>query len=85
MCETMDGFEIADKDLALRGPGDFLGNRQHGLPELRIANLESDLSVLKSAGMQARKLLVSDPLLRLDENAAFKSFTEKMLAEMNSN
>ena len=85
MCETMDGFEIADKDLALRGPGDFLGNRQHGLPELHIANLESDLAVLKNAGMQARQLIDCDPLLKKEENAAFKSQVQKMLSEMNSN
>lgn len=85
MCQTMDGFEIADKDLALRGPGDFIGNRQHGLPELHIANLETDLSVLRSAGMQAKALLDSDPLLKLSDNSAFKSQVEKMLSELNSN
>ena len=85
MCQTMDGFEIADKDLALRGPGDFIGNRQHGLPELHIANLETDLSVLRSAGMQAKELLDDDPLLKADGNSAFKSQVEKMLSELNSN
>lgn len=85
MCQTMDGFEIADKDLALRGPGDFIGNRQHGLPELHIANLETDLSVLRSAGAQARELLDSDPLLKSSDNAAFKSQVEKMLSKLNSN
>ncbi|MBQ1186454.1 MAG: ATP-dependent DNA helicase RecG [Clostridia bacterium] len=85
MCDTMDGFEIADKDLALRGPGDFLGNRQHGLPELHIANLESDLAILRSAGMQARELIDTDPLLKSSDNAAFKSKVEKMLYEANSN
>ena len=85
MCETMDGFKIADKDLALRGPGDFLGNRQHGLPELHIANLENDLAILKIAGVEARELLKSDPLLKSEDNAAFKTCIGKMLAEMNSN
>lgn len=85
MCDTMDGFEIADKDLALRGPGDFLGNRQHGLPELHIADLETDLSVLKSAGMQAKLLLEEDPLLKAAENAAFKSQVERMMAKMKTN
>lgn len=85
MCQTMDGFEIADKDLALRGPGDFIGNRQHGLPELHIANLETDLSVLRSAGVQAKNLLDSDPLLKLSDNAAFKSKVEEMLFNLNSN
>lgn len=85
MCETLDGFEIADRDLVLRGPGDFIGNRQHGLPELHIANLETDLSVLRSAGMQAKNLLNSDPLLKFNDNAAFRSQVEKMLSELNSN
>ena len=85
MCQTMDGFEIADKDLILRGPGDFLGNRQHGLPELHIANLESNLAVLRSAGMQARELLDADPLLKSSENAAFKSMVEKLLYKSNAN
>ena len=85
MCQTMDGFEIADKDLILRGPGDFHGNRQHGLPELHIANLESNLAVLRSAGMQARELLDADPLLKSSENAAFKSMVEKLLYKSNAN
>ncbi len=85
MCETVDGFKIADKDLALRGPGDFLGNRQHGLPELRIADLESDLSVLRLAGKQASELIAADPRLSAPENAAFKSEIDRMLSEMKNN
>ncbi len=85
MCDTVDGFEIADKDLALRGPGDFLGNRQHGLPELRIADLSSDLSVLRLAGKQAAELIKADPLLKAPENAAFKSEIDRMLADMKNN
>ncbi len=85
MCETVDGFKIADKDLALRGPGDFLGNRQHGLPELRIADLSNDLSVLRLAGKQAAELIAADPLLRAPENAAFKSEIDRMLSEMKNN
>ena len=85
MCETVDGFVIADKDLALRGPGDFLGNRQHGLPELHIADLETDLSVLRSAGAQAKALLEADPLLKASKNAAFKTQVEKMLAAAQKN
>jgi ATP-dependent DNA helicase RecG len=85
MCETTDGFEIADRDLALRGPGDFIGNRQHGLPKLNIADLETDLAVLKSAGMQARNLIERDPLLHSPENAAFKSEVGRMLGFFKSN
>ena len=85
MCDTVDGFEIADKDLALRGPGDFLGNRQHGLPELRIADLSSDLAVLRLAGRQAAELIKADPLLKAPENADFKAEIHRMLSRMKNN
>lgn len=85
MCETSDGFIIADKDLALRGPGDFLGNRQHGLPELRIANLEKDVAVLRMAASQANALLQSDPLLQSKENATLKEELCRMVAKMKNN
>ncbi len=64
-----DGFKIADEDLRLRGPGDFLGNRQHGLPELKIADLYADKAVLKTAGAAAKSVLMSDPRLKCEENA----------------
>ncbi len=66
---TADGFKIADFDLALRGPGDFLGNRQHGIPEMRIADLFADREVLVKAKEEAQKLLSLDPQLKLPENA----------------
>lgn len=64
LSQTNDGFEIARKDLALRGPGDFLGTRQHGLPEFKIADLETDLNVMKNAGDAAREILAKDPELK---------------------
>ena len=70
MCETSDGFKIADEDLKLRGPGDFFGNRQHGLPDLRIANLIEDASLMIEAQESAKKLLDGDPRLALPEHAA---------------
>ncbi len=85
MCDTIDGFEIADRDLALRGPGDFLGNRQHGLPELHIADLSADLSVLRSAGARAKTLLESDPLLKAPENAGLKAELDRMIGKMKNN
>ena len=63
-----DGFKIADEDLNLRGPGDFLGNRQHGLPELKIADLFADKKTLIDAGNQARELLKFDPRLKSLQN-----------------
>jgi ATP-dependent DNA helicase RecG len=65
---TTDGFKIADYDLALRGPGDFLGNRQHGIPEMRIADLFADKAVLVKAKEEAGKLLSADPQLLKPEN-----------------
>ncbi len=56
MCRSNDGFEIADKDLALRGPGEILGIRQHGIPELRIANLSEDQELLSIAQRDAKEV-----------------------------
>lgn len=61
MTETTDGFRIADEDLKLRGPGDFFGTRQHGLPLLQTADLCSDFSLLQDAQQDARELLSDDP------------------------
>ncbi len=63
ICKTTDGFKVADADLALRGPGDFLGHRQHGLPELKIANLQTDINAMRVARDEAAKLIESDPTL----------------------
>ena len=60
-CQTTDGFKIAEKDLELRGPGDFFGQRQHGLPTLRSADLAGDTRVLKEAQQAAAELLAADP------------------------
>ena len=49
MCESQDGFELAQKDLEIRGPGDFFGTRQHGIPTLRAANLYTDLTLASEA------------------------------------
>ncbi len=66
MQKTTDGFYISEKDLELRGPGDFFGTRQHGLPDLKIANLFSDMNLLKLAQKKAQDILEEDALL-LDE------------------
>lgn len=57
MCRTTDGFEIAKKDLEMRGPGDFFGSRQHGLPDMRIANLMTDTRILYEAQKTAKELV----------------------------
>ena len=56
-----DGFRISEEDLRLRGPGDFFGSRQHGLPTLHIADLAASLDVLKEAQAEAARLLEADP------------------------
>ena len=61
MEESTDGFVIADTDLKLRGPGDFFGTKQHGLPEMKIANLYTDAKVLKVAQKAAQEVLRQDP------------------------
>ena len=63
MCETTDGFRIAEEDLRLRGPGDFFGSRQHGLPELHVADLGTDTDTLLDAKKAADALLEEDPKL----------------------
>ncbi len=83
MCETSDGFKISEHDLRLRGPGDFFGSRQHGLPEMHIADLGGDMRVLQTAQTAAHELLASDPRLSMPENAALRERI-KLLFEANS-
>ena len=64
MTQTADGFKIAEEDLRLRGPGDFFGQRQHGLPALKVADLTCDMSLLKEAQTAAEKLLGDDPEMK---------------------
>ncbi len=61
ICDTTDGFKIAEADLAARGPGDFLGHRQHGLPDLKIASLQTDMNALIVARDEAAALVLNDP------------------------
>jgi len=61
LTQTTDGFQIAEEDLQLRGPGEFLGTRQHGMPELRIANISSDMKLLEVARKEAFSILSDDP------------------------
>lgn len=63
LCETEDGFKIAERDLELRGPGEFLGTRQHGLPQMRVGDLMSDMEILKEAQSAAELVLANDPEL----------------------
>ena len=70
LCETEDGFKIAEEDLRLRGPGELFGSRQHGLPPLHVADLGADTETLLRAKAAAEELLEADPDLSLPEHAA---------------
>ncbi len=72
MEKTNDGFEISEKDLELRGPGEFFGTRQHGIPDLKIANLYRDIEILKKAQEAAMEILERDALLAAEENLLLK-------------
>ena len=72
MTDTNDGFIISEKDLELRGSGEFFGTRQHGLPEFKIANLFEDMPVLKQVQALAIKIMEEDPKLKLDKNKELK-------------
>ncbi len=72
MCETNDGFVISEKDLELRGSGDFFGTMQHGLPEFKIANLFEDMPILKMVQSVAIKIVSEDPKLEKNENHLLK-------------
>lgn len=84
MCKTTDGFKIADADLKLRGPGDFLGNRQHGLPQFRIADLTSDMRVLEEAGNAAGEILSRDPTLQNFEHKGMRKEIAELMNRANT-
>ena len=74
MVTTTDGFAIAETDLALRGPGDFFGTRQSGLPEFRVADIVADASLLADARTDAFAIIERDPRLASPEHAALRSY-----------
>ena len=81
MVHISDGFKIAEEDLRMRGPGDFFGSRQHGLPELHIADLGADMDVLRRAKDAAERLLKADPGLRKIENAGLRRRAEALIRQ----
>ena len=72
MTKTNDGFIVSEKDLELRGSGEFFGTKQHGIPEFKIANLFEDMETLKSVQSVAIKILEQDPKLVSQKNATLK-------------
>ena len=69
---TTDGFELAEMDFQLRGPGDLFGTQQHGLPPLRIADLRRDQAILEEARREAQALFAADPGLKNPEHARLR-------------
>ena len=73
MCQTNDGFIISEKDLELRGSGDFFGTAQHGIPEMKIANLFEDIDVLKRVQRLSNQIIIEDPKLEQEKNIRLKN------------
>ena len=78
LCQTNDGFAIADADLRLRGPGDFFGKRQHGLPQLQIADLLQDMETLNEARDAAKRVIAGDPLLQKEEHRPLRDAVTRL-------
>jgi ATP-dependent DNA helicase RecG len=72
MEQTNDGFKIAEEDLAIRGPGEFMGTRQSGIPDFRVAHILRDVYILNEAKADAFSLIERDPLLEKEEHAPLK-------------
>ncbi len=85
MEKSNSGFDVAQKDLELRGPGDFFGIRQSGLPEFKLANLLKDMKILQDAQVAAKELLVDDKYLEKEENKLLKEELYNKFGEMLKN
>ena len=80
LASTTDGFKIADEDLRLRGPGDFFGSRQHGLPEMKIANMMTDGEAIREAHAAAENLLRKNPALSGEEYALLRNAVNRLFS-----
>jgi ATP-dependent DNA helicase RecG len=74
MCETNDGFKIAEKDLEMRGPGDIEGTRQSGMLNFKLANIIEDKTILEEARITAEKIIHNDPDLLSVENSCLNNY-----------
>ena len=85
LCSTTDGFRIADEDLKLRGPGDFFGSRQHGLPTLQISGMLDDMVMLEETKKAALEIFESDPLLKSRENEKLRDCVIRLFKKTGQN
>ena len=81
MTSTNDGFVISEKDLELRGSGEFFGTRQHGIPEFKIANLFEDIGMLKSVQSVAMQIIEEDPKLEMEKNKVLKRMVDSKFGD----
>ena len=85
MCKTTDGFEIAKKDLEMRGPGDFFGSRQHGLPDMRVANLMTDTRILYEAQSSAKEIINCTVDVSNEERKALETEVDRLFERVSLN
>lgn len=85
MSEISDGFELSREDLKMRGPGDFFGSKQHGLPKLKIADMSEDIEVLKDAQEEAKRIFESDPNLKRPGNKGLKTLINELFERQYEN
>lgn len=84
MTQSSDGFYISEQDLKHRGPGDFFGERQHGLPDLKIANMVDDMQILLRTQQLAKEILQRDADLSLPEHQGLKQLTQQLFQQMSA-
>ncbi|NLK71019.1 MAG: ATP-dependent DNA helicase RecG [Clostridiales bacterium] len=85
MSSTTDGFKISEEDLKLRGPGDFFGKKQHGLPQLKIADIAGDMELMKTTQMVARRIIDEDSELKLPKNGGLRVEVIRLFAKSGDN
>lgn len=84
MVDNSDGFILSEKDLEIRGSGDFFGTRQHGVPEMKIANLYKDMDILKEVQKVSKELYICDPLLFNKENKKLKDKIDEFFRSLEN-
>ncbi len=85
MSSTSDGFKISEEDLKLRGPGDFFGEKQHGLPQLKIADIAGDMELMKTTQMVARRIIDEDSELLLSKNSGLRIEVIRLFGKSGEN